>query len=100
VYNIRHAGGERRREAGPRSHFFGRDAELEELASITEREHVLLLAPRRVGKTSLLHALVKHVDRQASAIAAYASVAAAINEPQLVPELAAERAPSSGSSMC
>ena len=29
--------------------FFGRDAELAELQAITEREHVLLLAPRRVG---------------------------------------------------
>ena len=36
--------------------FFGRDRELEELQAVTEREHVLLLAPRRVGKTSLLHA--------------------------------------------
>jgi hypothetical protein len=48
--------------------FFGRDAELEDLESITKREHVLMLAPRRVGKTSLLHALAKHVDRNSSAI--------------------------------
>jgi len=64
--------------------FFGRDAELEELQAITEREHVLLLAPRRVGKTSLLHALVKRVDRDGSAIGVYASVAAATNETQFV----------------
>ncbi len=58
--------------------FFGRDTELEELQAITEREHVLLLAPRRVGKTSLLHALVKRVDRDGSAIGVYASVAAGL----------------------
>lgn len=64
--------------------FFGRSAELQELQTITEREHVLLLAPRRVGKTSLLHALAKHVERDESAIGVYASVAAATNENQFV----------------
>ncbi len=64
--------------------FFGRDAELEELQAITEREHVLLLAPRRVGKTSLLHALVKRVERDGSALGVYASVAPATSEAQFV----------------
>lgn len=64
--------------------FFGRGRELEELQAISEREHVLLLAPRRVGKTSLLHALVKRVDHDDSAIGVYASVAAATNEAQFV----------------
>jgi hypothetical protein len=64
--------------------FFGRGAALDELQAITEREHVLLLAPRRVGKTSLLHALAKRVDRDGSAIGVYASVAAATNETQFV----------------
>jgi uncharacterized protein len=64
--------------------FFGRNTELDELQTITEREHVLLLAPRRVGKTSLLHALVKRVDSNGSAIGVYASVAAATNESQFV----------------
>jgi hypothetical protein len=64
--------------------FFGRDAELEELQAISEREHVLLLAPRRVGKTSLLRALVKRVDGDLSAIGVYASVAAATTETQFV----------------
>lgn len=64
--------------------FFGRDAELEELQAISEREHVLMLAPRRVGKTSLLHALVKRVDGDGSTIGVYASVAAATNETQFV----------------
>ena len=45
---------------------------------------MLLLAPRRVGKTSLLHALVKRVERDGSAIAVYASVAATTNETQFV----------------
>jgi AAA+ ATPase superfamily predicted ATPase len=30
--------------------FFGRERELQELSRISEDEHVLLLAPRRVGK--------------------------------------------------
>lgn len=64
--------------------FFGRGRELEELQAISEREHVLLLAPRRVGKTSLLHALVKRVGHDGSAIGVYASVAAATNEAQFV----------------
>jgi hypothetical protein len=37
-----------------------------------------------VGKTSLLHALAKRVDRDGSAIGVYASVAAATNETQFV----------------
>lgn len=64
--------------------FFGRDAELADLQTTTEREHVLLLAPRRVGKTSLLHALAKRVERDRSAIGVYASVAAATTEAQFV----------------
>jgi hypothetical protein len=64
--------------------FFGRGRELEELQAVSEREHVLLLAPRRVGKTSLLHALVKRVDHDGSAIGVYVSVAAATSEPQFV----------------
>ncbi|HEX4420479.1 MAG TPA: ATP-binding protein [Kofleriaceae bacterium] len=64
--------------------FFGRDTELEELQAISEREHVLMLAPRRVGKTSLLRALMKRVDEDGSAIGVYASVAAATTEPQFV----------------
>lgn len=64
--------------------FFGRDAELKELQSITEREHVLLLAPRRVGKTSLLHALAKRVNEDGTAVGVYASVAAATSEAQFV----------------
>jgi hypothetical protein len=64
--------------------FFGRGAELAALQAITEREHVLLLAPRRVGKTSLLHALAKRVDNEGSVIGVYASVAAATSEAQFV----------------
>ena len=64
--------------------FFGRDRELRELRRICEDEHILLLAPRRVGKTSLLHALASDVNRDESAVGAYVSVAAAKNEPQFV----------------
>ena len=66
------------------ANFFGRDRELQELRRICENEHILLLAPRRVGKTSLLYALTSDTNRDTSAVAAYVSVAAAKNEPQFV----------------
>ncbi|HWU88344.1 MAG TPA: hypothetical protein VN253_13755 [Kofleriaceae bacterium] len=66
------------------SNFFGREQELEELGEITRDEHVLLLAPRRVGKTSLLLALQSEVSQERSAIGVYVSVAAATNELQFV----------------
>lgn len=37
--------------------FFGREGELQSLIEALRNQHVLLLAPRRVGKTSLLFAL-------------------------------------------
>lgn len=64
--------------------FFGRDDEVEQLRAISEREHVLMLAPRRVGKTSLLHALKRHVDATGAAIGIYVSVATATTEAQFV----------------
>lgn len=69
------------------NNFFGRQTELDELRKLSEGEHVLLLAPRRVGKTSLLHALAASVNEDGSAIGAYASVAAATNEGQFVQAL-------------
>jgi len=66
------------------NNFFGRAQELSELGEITEDEHVLLLAPRRVGKTSLLLALQSNVSRERSATGVYVSVAAATNELQFV----------------
>lgn len=36
--------------------FFGRSAELADLVDSLRRDNILLLAPRRVGKTSLMHA--------------------------------------------
>src|SRR4051794_8039607 len=66
------------------NNFFGRAQELAELGEITQDEHVLLLAPRRVGKTSLLLALQSNVNRERSATGVYVSVAAATNELQFV----------------
>jgi uncharacterized protein len=51
---------------------------------MTRDEHVLLLAPRRVGKTSLLLALQSEVARERSATGVYVSVATATNELQFV----------------
>lgn len=66
------------------NNFFGRTQELAELGEITQDEHVLLLAPRRVGKTSLLLALQSNMHREGSATGVYVSVAAATNELQFV----------------
>lgn len=66
------------------NNFFGRTQELAELGEITRDEHVLLLAPRRVGKTSLLLALQSNMHREGSATSVYVSVAAATNELQFV----------------
>jgi uncharacterized protein len=60
--------------------FFGREAEVEDLRRTAEHQHVLLLAPRRVGKTSLLHALARELDKDGDVSAVYASVAAARSE--------------------
>lgn len=64
--------------------FFGRDRELQELKQVSTDEHLLLLAPRRVGKTSLLCALASEVERDESATGTYVSVAGAASEPQFV----------------
>lgn len=66
------------------NNFFGRETELIELGEITKHEHVLLLAPRRVGKTSLLLTLGQKVNQDQSAIGVYVSVAAATSELQFV----------------
>jgi len=66
------------------TNFFGREHELDELDEITREEHVLLLAPRRVGKTSLLFALGAKVSQERSATGVYVSVAAATSELQFV----------------
>jgi hypothetical protein len=66
------------------NNFFGRAQELAELGEITQDEHVLLLAPRHVGKTSLLLALQSNMHRDGSATSVYVSVAAATNELQFV----------------
>jgi uncharacterized protein len=64
--------------------FFGRERELDELDRITQNEHVLLLAPRRVGKTSLLYALSSKVDRESTAVGVFVSAAAARTELEFV----------------
>lgn len=64
--------------------FFGRERELEALDRITRDEHVLLLAPRRVGKTSLLFALSSKVAQEGTAVGVFVSAAVAKNELQLV----------------
>ena len=54
--------------------FFGREHELGRLHQDAQNQHVLLLAPRRVGKTSLLLALAQRLTDTGEMIAVYASV--------------------------
>jgi hypothetical protein len=53
--------------------FFGRDRDMEALGRLVEADHLLLLAPRRVGKTSLLRAM-PHMPRSDGRIPVYADV--------------------------
>ncbi|HVV85696.1 MAG TPA: hypothetical protein VHE35_21705 [Kofleriaceae bacterium] len=54
--------------------FFGRDREVEQLARMAEHEHILLLAPRRVGKTSLLLGVQGALPAGGPVTAVYVSV--------------------------
>lgn len=60
--------------------FFGRVDELAELREEGLRQHLLLLAPRRVGKTSLLHKLATVTRAEAGWHAIYCSVEDAADE--------------------
>lgn len=64
--------------------FFGRERELQSLIEAVRNQHVLLLAPRRVGKTSLLFALASHFQTSKEMHATYVSVAAAQDEAEFV----------------
>lgn len=60
--------------------FFGRERELSDLREEGLRQHLLLLAPRRVGKTSLLHRLAVVMREEAGWHAVYCSVEDAADE--------------------
>jgi hypothetical protein len=62
------------------SNFFDRVSELAALRSESVREQILLLAPRRVGKTSLLHRLKGVLEAEEGMHAVYASVQGATSE--------------------
>ena len=64
--------------------FFGRDRELKDLREASQHDHVLLLAPRRVGKTSLLLA-TEAAERVAGTVhPVFVSVAGARTEEDFV----------------
>lgn len=67
--------------------FFGRGEELESLLDTLRRDNVLLLAPRRVGKTSLMHATAARW-RAAGDSALFVDVQGASSELQFVRKLA------------
>lgn len=60
--------------------FFGREQELRALQLAVQAQHLLMLAPRRVGKTSLLCALGDQLKRTGEMAPVYVSVAAARDE--------------------
>lgn len=60
--------------------FFDREAPLEQLRAQSMRDHLLVLAPRRVGKTSLLHRFAAEVEREEGKHAIYVSVQGAPDE--------------------
>lgn len=70
------------------SDFFDRTREQEEILDYLHRDHLLLLAPRRVGKTSLMRRL-EEVASDKGLEAAYFSVADTPDEPRFVEQLLA-----------
>lgn len=60
--------------------FFGRDQELADLGKAVGSQHVMMLAPRRTGKTSLMLALTAQEQARGQATSVYASVAEAATE--------------------
>lgn len=68
------------------SDFFDRARELDEILDFLHRDHVLLLAPRRVGKTSLMRRL-EELAADKGLEAAYFSVADTPDETRFVEQL-------------
>jgi uncharacterized protein len=64
--------------------FFGRERELQDLLEAIQQQHLLMLAPRRVGKTSLLRALGDQLDQTQEMTPVYVSVAAARDELEFI----------------
>jgi hypothetical protein len=62
------------------SDFYGREQEVARIWRKLENDHVLLLAPRRVGKTSLMYCLRNEANRKGDPCAVYLSVAGIRNE--------------------
>jgi hypothetical protein len=62
------------------SDFYGREKEVSSMWRKLENDHVLLLAPRRVGKTSLMYCLRNEAKRKGNPFAVYLSVAGVQNE--------------------
>jgi hypothetical protein len=64
--------------------FFGRQDDVARLIRMAESEHVLLLAPRRVGKTSLLMEVERTVPKRGAVTALYVTVGGVRSELELV----------------
>lgn len=68
--------------------FFGRQAELAELLRLLDDHDILLLGPRRVGKTSIGRRLMAEVQAQKNWLAVEVNVASCNHERELVAKLA------------
>lgn len=64
--------------------FYGRAEEVNRLAQMTETDHILLLAPRRVGKTSLLLQLESSLPAGGPVTGVYVSVGGVLGELEFV----------------
>ncbi len=64
--------------------FFGREDDVARLTQMAESEHVLLLAPRRVGKTSLLLEVQRSMPEGGPVTAVYISVGGVRGELEFV----------------
>ena len=69
--------------------FVGRSQELAHAWSLLRDNHLLLSAPRRVGKTSRMHRLQQEAPSQGHAGAAYCSAAGLNDEAEFVARLCA-----------
>ena len=78
--------------------FFGRDVDLELLSErVREGTHTLLTAPRRMGKTSLVHELLRRLELSGKFATVFVDVEDAIDPLRMLsPSISATCSPSRG----
>ena len=74
--------------------FFGRDVDLELLSErVREGTHTLLTAPRRMGKTSLVHELLRRLELSGKFATVFVDVEDAIDPPDAIASIGSECRP-------